>query len=58
MVRRDAVAEATLKELETDYEKALRYALRYDSRWDRLEEAGKRLRTFIRQQQDAEARAA
>ena len=58
MIRNEPTVEAARKELEQAYEKALRYALRYNSRWDRLEEAGERLRAFTREQQAKTERAA
>ncbi len=45
MATNDLTYEAR-KELERAYEKALRYAVWYDRRWDRVEEVASRLRAL------------
>ncbi len=58
MLRHDSNKVAMLKKLEQAYQEALRYSLRYHSRWDRLDEAAARLREFVQEQEIAQTKAA
>lgn len=58
MIHHDDYLEATQRELEAAYERALRYALRYRTRWDRVDEAAEKLRAFMREQERVTATAA